>query len=656
MMSSEINQVVCPASLETCRMVEAAIFPFEDGRLYLACSCGESANFTEGDIRIMGKWSHDEGNSWSEPFLIWKCEGKANVMEPSFLQLSSGRILHEFQQRDGYFQGDERFGNLHPMITWSDDECETWSEPTSITGDNQPYFSTNDRLVPLSSGRILLPVLTAPDMTSIRVWMTDDNGQTWRKSSGEIRADDGVTYGYPMAAELDDGTVAMFVLNSTESMHIAHSNDEGDTWALVSTTGPSPCPATFIVRGIPESPDLLLLWNNHASRTNLTSAISRDNGQTWSNFRLLEAQEGWPAERTHAFPSLAFMNGYAHMTYYENTPHPRTGSMFDLVYRRLPISWFYQQDVRRAPRKHSSVASESLPGLPNDPISFRQMRVTEAWRKYAGELSWGKGQCLAILDDGCDLSVPEWQVSLPWGEPKVVAGYNSIDENEDPSPVPPGYHGTSVGFPSSLHHGGRSGVAFNNSVIHIRGISVVHLREDESETMARGLQWIIDHHAQYNITAVNLSPVDDQEHAEPLPTAIDEKLEELRRLGIWVSAPCANNGFTKGISWPASQPYCFAIGATKADEDVPHLDRFNNTDILVPANATSSSNAQIVGSAMVLREAIERSGYDWRNESDNLPDALMALFRKTGIKVHDHETGLDFRRLDLLAAIDWVYS
>ena len=86
------------------------------------------------------------------------------------------------------------------------------------------------------------------------------------------------------------------------------------------------------------------------------------------------------------------------------------------------------------------------------------------------------------------------------------------------------------------------------------------------------------------------------------------------------------------------------------------MDRFNNTDILVPANATSSSNAQIVGSAMVLREAIERSGYDWRNESDNLPDALMALFRKTGIKVHDHETGLDFRRLDLLAAIDWVYS
>jgi hypothetical protein len=35
---------------------------------------------------------------------------------------------------------------------------------------------------------------------------------------------------------------------------------------------------------------------------------------------------------------------------------------------------------------------------------------------------------------------------------------------------------------------------------------------------------------------------------------------------------------------------------------------------------------------------------------------MMALFQKTGVEVHDHETGLNFRRLDLLAAIDWVYG
>ena len=32
--------------------------------------------------------------------------------------------------------------------------------------------------------------------------------------------------------------------------------------------------------------------------------------------------------------------------------------------------------------------------------SFEQMGVLAAWKKYDGVLSWGKGQTLAILDDG----------------------------------------------------------------------------------------------------------------------------------------------------------------------------------------------------------------------------------------------------------------
>lgn len=354
MNSTEISTVVCPASLERCRMVEAAILPFEDGRLYLAYSSGECASFTEGDIRIMGRWSYDEGESWSEPFLIRKCEGVANAMEPSFLRLPSGRILQEYQQRDGYFTDDERFGGLQPMNTWSDDECATWSEPSCITGEERSFFSTNDRLVPLSTGRILLPVLTAPHLASVRVWFSDDEGRSWQKGSGEVQAAEGVTYGYPMAAELSDCTIAMFLLNSTGSIHVAHSRDGGDTWSVVSETGPSPCPATFMVRRMPDSPDLLLIWNNHTERTNLTSAISRDNAGTWTNFRLLEAQDGWPVHRTYAFPSLAFMNGYAHLTYYEHTSHPGAGSMFDLIYRRLPIEWFYGQPDRPALRRHGS--------------------------------------------------------------------------------------------------------------------------------------------------------------------------------------------------------------------------------------------------------------------------------------------------------------
>lgn len=129
--------------------------------------------------------------------------------------------------------------------------------------------------------------------------------------------------------------------------------------------------------------------------------------------------------------------------------------------------------------------------IPWQAVEMEHFRVLQTWKKYDGILSWGRGQCLAILDDGCDLSVPEWNEKLPWGN-KVIAGYNSIDHNDDPSPVPPGYHGTTVGYPSSLNYQGRCGVAYNNQVIQIRCVTIVHLRQDESQTMADALQWVID--------------------------------------------------------------------------------------------------------------------------------------------------------------------
>ena len=194
-------------------------------------------------------------------------------------------------------------------------------------------------------------------------------------------------------------------------------------------------------------------------------------------------------------------------------------------------------------------------------LSFEQIRVTAAWEKYEWVLTWGKGQCLAILDDGCDLSDPAWQAVMPWGK-KVIATWNSIEGNENCHPVPPGYHGTTVGYPSSLNLNGVHGVAYNKFVAQVRCVTVVHLRQDESRTVAAGLRWVRENHERRRITAVNLSPVDDQRHQEPLPTVVDAELRALRRLGIWVSAPCGNHHYTDGISWPACQPDCFAIGGT----------------------------------------------------------------------------------------------
>ncbi|MBC8115488.1 MAG: hypothetical protein H7062_13975, partial [Candidatus Saccharimonas sp.] len=173
---------------------------------------------------------------------------------------------------------------------------------------------------------------------------------------------------------------------------------------------------------------------------------------------------------------------------------------------------------------------------------------------------------------------------------------------------------------------------------------------------AAGLQWVIDNHEKYRITTVNLAPVDDLAHDKPVATEIDDKLAELRRRGLWVSAPTGNHGFTNGISWPACQPNCFAIGAVKPGADVVTQDRHDKVDLLVPAAATSSSNAIVCGAVMLLREAIDQTDYDWKSDGKTLPDAMLAIMQQTGKSVEDEATKRTYRRLDVLAALDHVFA
>lgn len=296
--------------------------------------------------------------------------------------------------------------------------------------------------------------------------------------------------------------------------------------------------------------------------------------------------------------------------------------------------------------------SDPTPILPDD---FTQARVTETWQKYADRLSFGSGQTIALLDDGCDLKMSEWLPDSSAGS-KVIAAYDAIDGDDQPAHGPRGYHGSTIGFPSSLNHQGRRGVAFNNRIAMVRSVECCHCSVKEASTLAAALQWVIDNHRQYKITTINLAPVDDVQHAEPVPSTIDEKLAALRKLDIWVSAPCGNHGYVAGISWPACQADCFAIGAVKPNKDEMHQDRSAKTALLAPGGATSTSNAIACGAAMVLREAIEKSAYDYRRSGPNLPEAMLAIFQWTGALVVDLATRSQYRRLDLLAAVDHVFS
>ncbi len=302
-----------------------------------------------------------------------------------------------------------------------------------------------------------------------------------------------------------------------------------------------------------------------------------------------------------------------------------------------------------------SLSERLQAGEPADPVSFKHAGIISAWNTYKNDLTFGKGQTLALVDDGCTLSRPEWSQS-DGDRPKVLVTYDSVDGDENPKHEGRGYHGTTIGIPSSLNYKGKWGVAYNNQLAVIRALECCHCKVSDGRTVAAALQWIIDHHKKYRITTVNLAPVDDKPHSKPVATAIDDKLLQLRKLGIWVSAPAGNHNYTTGISWPASQPNCFAIGAVKKGKDEVYLDRHAKVVLVVPAAATSSSNAIACGAAMILREAIMKTGYDWKQHGPNLAEAIMAIMQKTGIKVYDPETKQSYQRLDLSRALKHVFA
>jgi hypothetical protein len=277
------------------------------GTVLAFCEGRKTAGGDHGDLDLLVKRSTDGGRTWSAQAIVYE-EGdtaKITIGNPCpVVDRSTGTIWLPFC-RD----------NKHVLLTHSDDEGVTWSEPRDLTreavGKDWVWVATGPGVgIQLEQGphegRLVIPCdhrKTLGDKTSewnSHMMYSDDHGKTWR-ISGPIQAGGNEC----QIVELKDGTILVNtrMQGGFEGMRgLATSTDGGASFTTIRHEKQLPCPKCQggmirLASTDAKSPGLILVSNPFpipstdgkpaSSRIRLTLRTSADDGKTWSAGREL---------------------------------------------------------------------------------------------------------------------------------------------------------------------------------------------------------------------------------------------------------------------------------------------------------------------------------------------------------------------------------
>jgi hypothetical protein len=341
----------------------------------------ERSGGDKSDSSVNLMYSVNGGDSWVDLGTLFDGRKDHVTKHPSVIKLSNGKIaLAYILEKEGTWRADQviryfpKPGAGNPLPTAENlIQPGNWTPAETINDNHWSYHaSIHDRFVLMSDGSLIIPMMAGNvrrkndpkgsvvyklDAKHIDEAKDDPTGR-WKRTTpdwihtGKGFSGKGGRSGFVelCLVEWRPGHLLLYGRTDKGWFYESRSSDYGETWSAPVESKVRCAIMTPILKKIPGSNDIALLWtsilksktevNDPSKRLCLASMISKDGGMTWENYRQIE----YDGINYHSYPWMLFDGDTLHLAHQRQGAVNVRGLLSDMYYTRLPSSWFTEKD------------------------------------------------------------------------------------------------------------------------------------------------------------------------------------------------------------------------------------------------------------------------------------------------------------------------
>lgn len=297
------------------RNSEGAFLTLKDGRILFVYSrfIGEK-DWDCSETHLIRLISKDGGHNWGDEKLLYTTRehGAENIMSVSLMRMENGDIGLFYLVRQTHF-------DMRMVLRRSSNEGESFGEMTYCIPRDGYFVVNNDRVTRLSDGRIVIPAAEHLPLSSDRhdgsiphysrahacFFYSKDDGRSWYESSETVALNGMISWTglqEPGIVERRNGVLWAHCRTDLGRHYEFFSLNGGMNWTPpVPSRFTGPC-SPLCIKRMPDG-RLIAVWNpvpdyptrdilpGCGGRTPLVCAVSKDDGLSWNEPKIIEDDE-----------------------------------------------------------------------------------------------------------------------------------------------------------------------------------------------------------------------------------------------------------------------------------------------------------------------------------------------------------------------------